>query len=422
MFYIIEKQSQLEYLYNFGDCFINFIPYNDYYHPFLNKVSLIYLHPVNSHKGYMICIKHNESFSLNIDEVKQWINKNTDKLFVQNKKEALYYFDNSDKLFDLNFIESVSYINNNKCHRFYYSHHNISDINCLIPISKHYEECEKIYNICLPIIKAYKSNKIYDFNNKELTNVFYYIEKNGIKIDKNEFISFYKDKPINFHFNISKSKIYTHYNLYTTTGRPSNSFNGINFAALNKTDGERLCYIPENDLFIEFDFQGYHPRLAASLVGLDTSNESNIYEYLGVEKKEMFENLYGGIKPKNLNKPFFNKINNFIEDMWDTYQFGTQYETPLRVLYKNDGITYSSNKLFNYLLQSKETYENVNQLNSIISLLENKKTKLVLYTYDAFLFDYNKEDGNELLSNIKNTLKYPVNIKQGKTYHALEKI
>ena len=41
---------------------------------------------------------------------------------------------------------------------------------------------------------------------------------------------------------------------------------GINFAALNKNDGERKCYIPENDMFVEYDIQGYHPRLIGEMI------------------------------------------------------------------------------------------------------------------------------------------------------------
>jgi hypothetical protein len=66
-------------------------------------------------------------------------------------------------------------------------------------------------------------------------------------------------------------------------------------------------------------------------------------------------------------------------------------------------------KLFNYIVQSKETSTNVDLL------------KLVLYTYDAFLFDYSNEDKG-LIQEIINILDYPVNIKQGKTYHGLEKL
>jgi hypothetical protein len=56
-----------------------------------------------------------------------------------------------------------------------------------------------------------------------------------------------------------------------------------------------------------------------------------------------------------------------------------------------------------------------------LDYLKDKKTKLVLYTYDAFLFDYAEEDGN-ILPELINILEYPVSIKQGTSYHGLTKI
>jgi hypothetical protein len=57
----------------------------------------------------------------------------------------------------------------------------------------------------------------------------------------------------------------------------------------------------------------------------------------------------------------------------------------------------------------------------VLDYLKDKKTKIVLYTYDAFLFDYSEEDG-DIMKDIINILHYPTTIKQGKTYHGLEKI
>ena len=78
-------------------------------------------------------------------------------------------------------------------------------------------------------------------------------------------------------------------------------------------------------------------------------------------------------------------------------------------------------KLFNYIVQSKETSTNVKLLEKVLKYLEDKKTKLILYTYDAFLFDYAEEDG-KILQDIVTLLQYPVTIKQGQSYHGLEKI
>ena len=43
--------------------------------------------------------------------------------------------------------------------------------------------------------------------------------------------------------NSSKGLEYTQYNPYTSTGRPSNRYNGINYAALNKEDGTRDRFV-----------------------------------------------------------------------------------------------------------------------------------------------------------------------------------
>jgi hypothetical protein len=429
MFYIIEKSSQLPRA--FEDCFIRFIPFNDNFHPSLTELSLIYIRPFNGKKGYILCLNHNESFGISKPEMLFWLLNNTDRLFTLDKKKALHYYPQlADKLYDVNFIEQVDIKSlDNTCINYYYSkHYSLPNVNCLIPISKHYEMCETIFDMVWPVIRQYSTaDKVFEFQNFHTSNVFYHIEKNGIMVDKNCFIDYYNGKLTNPQFNLNRSRIYTQYNLYTTTSRPSNTFNSINFAALNKDDGERACFKPENDKFIEIDFQGYHPRLIGEMVGFDFPKEKNTYEYLGYvlgvsqqEAKELtFKQLYGGVWGEYQSKPFFEKVLSYTDGMWDTYQYGKQLVTENKVFMPDADMTRS--KLFNYVVQSKETSTNVKLLESILSKLEGKKTKLVLYTYDAFLFDYSEED-KELILDIINTLKYPVTIKQGQSYHGLEKI
>jgi hypothetical protein len=427
MFYIIEKSSQLQQL-SFEDCFVRFIPFNNNFHPALTELSLVYIRPLDSKKGYILCLNHNESLSLAKDEVFTWLDT-LGKIWVLDKKQSLHHY-YSDKLFDVNFLEPVDIKSlDNACISYYYSKHNaLPNVNCLIPISKHYEMCETLFDMALPIIKQYTlSNTTFQFNNFRTANVFYNIEINGIKVDKNCFIEHYNGKLTNPQFNLSRSKIYTQYNLYTTTSRPSNTFNSVNFAALNKDSGERMCYRPENDKFIEIDFQGYHPRLIGELVGFDFPKDKNTYdvlgELLGVDRqaaKELtFKQLYGGVWSEYRDKPFFKDVLKYTDDIWDTYQYGKRLVTENKIFIPDVEMTRS--KLFNYVIQSKETSTNVDLLKLVFDLLKGKKTKLVLYTYDAFLFDYSKEDG-DLIQEVINILDYPVSIKQGKTYHGLEKL
>ena len=427
MFYIIERLDQLEKLGDFGDCFVSFIPKSNKYHPALTDLSLVYVRDLIRTKGFMLCINHNESFGLNKEDVKWWLLNNTQKLWVLDKKEALYYFNQPQKLFDVNFIQHTHKVPTN-CSEFYYTqHYYLPNINCLIPISKHYEEWENTFDIVAPIIASFKPNDQFTFNNEHATNVFYQLESSGIKLNKDCFIDYYQGRLPHPEFNLSRGKIYTHYNVYTTTSRPSNTFNSVNFAALNKDDGERMCYMPENDMFIEMDFQGYHPRLIGEMIGFDFPKDKNTYEYLGhvlgvsqQEAKELtFKQLYGGVWSEYQSKPFFKKVLSYTDGVWDTYQYGKQYKTENKIFIPDVNMTQA--KLFNYVVQSKETSTNVKLLGKLFDYLKNKKTKVVLYTYDAFLFDYSKEDG-DILQDIVNMLEYPVTIKQGNTYHGLTKI
>ena len=434
MFYIVERQDQLSKLGPFEDCFVKFIPHNDNFHPKLSPLSLIYIRSLSDHKGYILCLDHNESFSLDKQSVIDWLNINTNKLWVLNKKEAMCWFPNADKLYDVNFIEQPNLTEalNIPAITFYYSKHtNYPTVNKLIPISKHYEECENVFDVVLPIIQKYRANNVtYAFNNGPLTRVFYEIESQGIKVDKQCFIDCYGNDLRYPEFNLAKGKIYSQYNLYTTTGRPSNTYNSINFAALNKNNGERMCYRPQNTKFIELDIQGYHPRLIGEMIDFNFPSDRNSYEYLGEllgvnqqEAKELtFKQLYGGVWAEYKDQPFFKDVAKYVDELWDEFQHQGYVKTQNRCFNRSELPDMTPAKLLNYVIQSCETSTNVMLINAIQNILKNKQTKLVLYTYDAFLFDYAKEDGNELLTEIQDIIHYPVNIKQGNTYHGLTKI
>ena len=63
---------------------------------------------------------------------------------------------------------------NNSCNTYYYSKHtNLPNVNCLIPISKHYEESEAIFTKIEPIIKKYTfTHPTFNFQNFKTTDVY----------------------------------------------------------------------------------------------------------------------------------------------------------------------------------------------------------------------------------------------------------
>jgi hypothetical protein len=74
-------------------------------------------------------------------------------------------------------------------------------------------------------------------------------------------------------------------------------------------------------------------------------------------------------------------------------------------------------KLFNYILQGLETANNVCILKDIIRLLRGKNTQIVLYTYDAFLFDW--DENEDILNDITDIFKQKglqTKLSYGKSY------
>ena len=92
---------------------------------------------------------------------------------------------------------------------------------------------------------------------------------------------------------------------------------------------------------------------------------------------------------------YFKKIQSYIDKLWNQWKTNGYIECPIsnHIFHKDRLDNINPNKLFNYVLQNMETSNNVNILRDILKVLRDKNTKLILYTYDAFLFDV---DNNEI--------------------------
>jgi len=386
MFWLIENNEQLLNLYklNYKEAYIEIIPYSYKTHPIKTNISLIYLRPLKSKKGYILSLNHSESISLNSEYIVKLIS-NYDILHVWGKKEFLHYYVHKN-IKDLSLLSPEYELETTKAHQILTQRNQDKlDINRIIPVVKHYEVCEKNYNN----LKQYINEPINEFYNNRVPLVFNAIERNGIQVDRELFKE---------HFNQDwGDKVYTQYNYRTTTTRPSNRFGGINFAALNKENGIRKTFIPKNDKLVEIDISAYHPTLASSLIHYsfdDRDIHASFAKMYGVDYKKSkeltFKQLYGGVFDQYKHLEFFQKIQNFIDNLWDDFQTKGFIECPISKykFEKSKLDNMNPQKLFNYLLQNLETAKNVHILWDIIKILKNKDTKLVLYTYDAFLLDF----------------------------------
>ena len=416
MFWLIENKSQLdEFCYKgFKEAFVEIVPYSPFIHPSQNSICAIYIRPLNESKGYLLPIFHTEvEQNLYEDQVFKFIKK-LEKIYCRDKKEFLHYFP-LQQLVDIT-LSSPTYIRPTSAHEFIYKNYsNRPDVNILVPIVKHYEYCESLFEELEHLI----DKPVNEFYNHKASWMFYGIEQAGITVEPTLFNQYFDQD--------TEGVVYTQYNFKTLTTRPSNNFNGINFAALNKENGCRKSFIPRHCKLVEIDIRAYHPTLLSRLVGYDFGNEdiySHFAEIYKLDRKDAkiltLQQLYGGILPQYKELEFFKKVSAYVDDLWDTFQHQDYIKCPISGFeyYRDKLEKMNPQKLLNYLLQNLETAYNVSILWDVFKILKNKKTKLVLYTYDSFLFDWDATEKDELKAIIEifNQRKLNIEIKHGTSY------
>ena len=387
-------------------------------HPVDDKLSLLYVQLLNGEE-FILPFDHSETLNIDIPNLES----DTKKYTYDRKK--LNHFIKLDNVIDVNLMHymatnvplSIEEIDTNAHHFFNMMYYRKKNINTIIPVLKHLEYCRELAKVIKDTIAKHNQYVNVSYNNEVLDNLTY-IESNGLQT--------------------TNGSVYSEYNVFTSTGRPSNRFGGINFAALNKTDGSRKQFISrfENGMLVEFDFDGYHLRLIADRVGYEFP-EGSVHEHMaklyGVDYQEAkslsFKYLYGYIPDEiKENNEYFNKVSTYINTLWDDYKSKEFIVSDIysKKIYRKNLTDMNANKLFNYTIQLMETENNMKALSKLISKIRNYKSKLVLYSYDSFLFDFNMEDGLDYLKKVKNILeqdgKYPVKVSWGLNYHEMKDI
>jgi hypothetical protein len=415
VFWLIENKEQLQKFREkkFKKVFIEPLFSNDNIHPYLRGIVGFYIREINHRKGFIVNINHSEATSCDLGEVYNLIGE-FEEIFVTDRKEFLHIVP-LKQLNDIHFISPTDIPDSFACHDFFYRKYpQIANIGSIIPIVKHYERCETIYNAVKHVFTMEKPQH-FEFYNNKATNVFYWIESNGLRVDPKLFEEY---------FGVERDWTYSQFNLKTTTTRPSNSFGGINYAALDKKSGCREAFIPDNDFLLEIDISAYHPTLAAQLVDYEFQDEDihqAFADMYGVDYKKAkeltFKQLYGGVFKEYKELEFFKRVEKYIDDISKEEEVvcksGYVFKTDMK-----------KQKLFNYILQNTETYYNVLILEKIIKLLKHSKTRIVHYTYDSFLLDVDKSE-KDLIKSILDVFKeynFNVKVEAGNNYNALEKV
>ena len=383
-----------------------------------DSLSLLYV-KLLSGKEFILPFNHSETLDLEISSL-----DSDTKKYTYDRKKLNHYI----KLTNVIDVNLMQYMNegtpitieetDTNSHNFLNMRYYKKDsINTIIPVLKHLEKSRKIAKILEDVIEKYNQSVNLSYNDEVLNNLNY-IEQNGI-------------------YTI-EDKVFSEYNIYTSTGRPSNRFGGINFAALNKKDGSRKPYVSrfKNGVLVEMDFDAYHLRLIADKIDYDFPNGSvheHMAKFYGVGYEEAktlsFQYLYGFIPHEVVQmNPYFSRVHDYIEELWKEFNSKEFIVSDIynRQLHKKNLGDMNANKLFNYTIQLMETENNMKALTRLIPEIKDYKSKLILYSYDSFLLDFNMEDGLDYLKKVKQILeqdgKYPVKVSWGLNYHEMKDI
>ena len=418
---IIENKKQLkEFIksYKSEDSIIIPIPCDNNKHSANTKLSLLYVQLLSG-KEFILPFNHSETINIELPNLES----NTKK-YTYDRKD-LNNFVTLDNVIDVNLMHymgtniplDIEDIDTNAHNFFNMRYYKKENINTIIPVLKHLEKCRKISQLLKDTIEKCNQYVNMTYNDEVLDNLTY-IESNGLQT--------------------TTELVYSEYNVFTSTGRPSNRFGGTNFAALNKKDGSRKPYISrfKNGILVEMDYDAYHLRLIADKVDYKFPKGSvheHMAKFYGVDyeesKRKSFHYLYGGIPIDVVQlNPYFSRVYDFIKDLWKEYNSKEFIVSDIynRRIYKKNLRDMNANKLFNYTIQLMETESNMRVLTKLIPEIKDDKSKLVLYNYDSFLFDFNMEDGLEYLNRVKDILeqdsKFPVKVSWGLNYHEMKDI
>lgn len=422
--YFIEDIDSFKETYN--ECFLYILPGSLTEHWVETNVMSIFIYDLIDKQQYIVNCKHSDfPTTKNLINLKD---KLKGDLYIYNKNLVGKFFPNAydvNLLYWLKYNEKIDTDLPTEIKEYYKWYPKKKTINAIIPISLWISYIRNLkiqfQEICDKTIPGA------DFYNHGL-NLFSQIEKNKIRCNLQILSKFHP---------YTKNYLLNHYNFYTSTGRPSNSYGNINLAALDKASGIRKSIIPsENNNLIEFDYDAMHIRLIANLLRVPLPS-SNLHTYFGrlyfktpiLDKETLqksknltFRFLYGTIDKEFTSIPFFKAADDYKTKIWNEFNLHGKISMPIsnrEIIKDNFNEPLNKNKLFNYVIQGLETEHNILIIGKILKYLYNKSSRLILYTYDSFLFDINDQDENIIndLSMIFTEDLFKVKIKSGNNYH-----
>jgi hypothetical protein len=415
-------------------------------HAMNNRISFIYV--FSEKNEWVINVNNGDGLGIKVEALTELLNTKH-RQFVFNLKSVHHLLPFTNAI-DMDLARFVEYgyhdieLGDTQLNQFYKSKFKgEAYLNDSIPMMKQLELIERYMLKC-----SASTTKNSDKFIMDATEALNYIEHSGLKVDEEYRLTF---NPVHI---TNDNMVYTEYNLMTSTLRPSNRHGGVNYAALKKDTGVRKAFISrfEDGELISCDFEAYHPRLLLDII-YQTKLNSNVdikemkwmmdfygsrldfYTWIGKQmgiddrgevKQIIFQNLYGGIRSELLHIPYFKEIQTLTDLLYETVKKNKCLFThSYHVQFNEDRFEpINPAKVLNYYIQSYETERNIRKILDIKDILKGKLTKLILYTYDAFVFDVHPTEKQYLYSDIIPILRggfgrYEVKTTTGKNYDEL---
>jgi hypothetical protein len=391
-------------------------------HPRNTDISFILIRTVGDR--YILPYQHTDTLSLSKSLIEGVLNTKGEKWVFQKKKLLQSFSNLREGLNDIDtahFLKTGDTIDYNQplqglvaplLHKGYKE-----DVIQSIPILKLAEAVDNEF-----LKHTNQKTKTYNWYNDTFIPTLSQIEQFGIRVAREKFIDRWPQSQKHI---TSDNMVFTEYNPFTVTGRPSNRHAGVNYAALNKSDGSRDTLIADG-IFLQMDYDSYHPRLIGKLIDFPLP-QTNVHQWLADQygcdiaegKGVTFRLLYGGIDDEFRQIPYFDKVADFIERFWKESVVKGYIQTPNRQIPTMWVEQPNSQKVFNYLLQAYETEVNVDKMRKILDYIKGSGISLELYTYDSFLFDVPTDVDKSLIKGLKEIIEeggFPIKASWGKDY------
>jgi hypothetical protein len=304
----------------------------------------------------------------------------------------------------------------------------------LVPERFLVEFCEVKNKITEYVAKNVKRPVRYNFY-KHVSMMLQDLSNKKVTIDAQRVSTYLQSPKLKNHAkNILSAAPYVRYNQFgTKTGRLTTKKGS--FPILTMSKEFRSAVKPQNDYFVELDFNGAEVRTLLGLLGKDQPpgdvhdfHLNEIFTKINTRdqaKVAFFAWLYGSktaADQQEMTKlaQFYEK-DRLLEEYWD----GTTVRTP----FKKEIPDTSEHHALNYLVQSTAAELTLKQALKIEFLLRNQSfgSHIAFLIHDAIVIDMKKEDDNLLKSMVAlmastNFGKFKVNIKRGKTLGSMKDI